>query len=99
MEEHENGEIEVSAEAAHENGVSLVRLYAQTPGGIDSLIQTLGTSVDGKYHFSEFKIYANLVGNASIKVEAEAANPQQTKGSDQITINVLGIHEGRNDRQ
>lgn len=93
------GQIEVSAEAAHENGVSLVRLYAQTPGGIDSLIQTLGTSVDGKYHFSEFKIYANLVGNATIKVEAEAANPQQTKGSDQITIKVLGIHEGRNDRQ
>lgn len=89
-------QIGITAEAAHENGISIVRLYAITPGGIDSLIQTKGTSPDGNYSFSDLKAYKDLVGYATLKVEAEAANQLQTKGSDQISIHVLGIHVGKN---
>ena len=88
-------DINVNAEAYHENGISLVRLIAVTPTGSDSLIQTLGSRVDGKYHFVGLKAYKDLVGDATLKVEAIAANQLQTKGSDQITVKILGIHIGK----
>ena len=92
-------QIEVKTEAAHENGISLVRLYAITPDGVDSLIQTKGASLDGKYSFTLLKAYKDLVGYSTLKVEVEAANQLQTKGSDQISIHVLGIHIGKNGRE
>jgi hypothetical protein len=91
--------IKVKAEAAHENGISLVRLYAITPNDIDSLIQTKGTSIDGKYTFDKLNAYKDLVGYSTLKVEAEAQNQLKTKGSDQISIQVLGIHVGKNGRE
>ena len=87
--------IKITAEAAHENGITFVRLMVISSGGQDSLIQTLGTSADGIYRFSLFTLYKDLVGHSTIKVEAEAANPGKTKSSDQITIDVLGIHVGK----
>ena len=88
-------QINITAEAAHENGISLVRLYAVTPESEDSLIQSKGSSMDGKYTFVLSKAYKDLVGISTLKVEAEAANQLQTKGSDQISIQVLGIHLGK----
>lgn len=90
-------QINISAEAQHINGVSLVSLYAITPGGIDSLIQTQDGRADGKYNFIlKTNNYKDLVGYSTLKVEAEAANQLQTKGNDQISIHVLGIHIGKN---
>ncbi|MBN1407284.1 MAG: hypothetical protein JW956_05825 [Calditrichaceae bacterium] len=92
--------ITVTAEAAHENGIALVRFYAITPDGVsDSLIQSKGTSLDGKYSFTLQKAYKDLVGYSTLKVEAEAANQLHTKGSDQISIHVLGIHLGKDGRE
>jgi hypothetical protein len=85
----------VDAQAYHDNGISAVRLYVQVHAGQDSLIETLESDDDESYNFTKLKANSDLVGNAVIKVEAEAKNQLQTKGSDQVTIKVLGIHVGK----
>ncbi|MEJ2545155.1 MAG: Ig-like domain-containing protein [Calditrichaceae bacterium] len=99
--EHYLGDqINIAAEAQHINGISFVYLYVRTPGSIDSLIQTLDGNATGKYNFVlETMNYKDLVGYSTIRIEAEAANQLQTKGSDQISIYVLGIHIGKDGQE
>jgi hypothetical protein len=90
-----NDLIPVEASAFHENDISIIRLYAIN-NGRDSLIQELDGNISGTYSFSMLKAYPALVGQTILKVEAEARNALRTKGSDEVTVTVEGIIEGRN---
>jgi len=91
-----NQQIPVEATAQHENGISWVRLLVSKDGR-DSLIQQLDGNAAGVYRFDGLRAYRALVGKAILLVEAQAANPMQTKGNDSVIINIEGIIEGKNE--
>ena len=82
----------VKVDAAHENGIALVRLFVN-----DQLIGQKDTAHNGFYEFS-FTIDESMVGKTGLRAEAVARNQLQSQGSDLIYIYVGGILPGGNDQ-
>lgn len=82
-------EIEIQAEAFHNNGIDKVQLYVE-----DSLIIEKSGSSSNEYSFI-FTPDTTLLGKTEIKIEA-IANFVPTVGVDSIIVNIEGILPGKN---
>jgi len=80
----------VTNTAEHENGIATVRMFVN-----QKLVSEVDGHAAGAYRFN-FTADTSMVGDAVIKVEAQAANQFSTVGADSVTVHIKGYIEGEN---
>ena len=84
----QNTEVQIGATATHENGILLIRFYAN-----DSLLVIReGSSSETYVYLWRVDLPA---GNGELKVEAVANNITETVGGDSISVHIEGVIPGK----